>query len=316
MECVVADNNALSLPKSMADYGRSASSLATAMLNEGKSPQEISAALSKHAKGDHPEGQDPARGLLVAWGAGASVVGGTIVGPITGAAAVIGGGILGGATDVTKQFLTLKPGEHYSATDTLIAVGTGALTQGKGTLFSTLVNTGGAYLGSKVKGEDPTTSMLGNAVGTVIGNKVGGSLPMKCFLKVILIKLPRLVGKLCWSCNRLHCRRRYKENTRKKKINNKRSVIFRLKQFIYLILGWGIVFSVCCMISIPLAYLIIFFKERYFLLDIQPAISGLKFSIKVGGSGGAIFGFFICLFSLIEEFCKKFSSLNKNKEGE
>ncbi|ERT12620.1 hypothetical protein QPK14_17145 [Photorhabdus temperata subsp. temperata] len=43
----------------MADYGRSASSLATAMLNEGKSPQEISAALSKHAKGDHLEGQDP-----------------------------------------------------------------------------------------------------------------------------------------------------------------------------------------------------------------------------------------------------------------
>ncbi|MGS0629690.1 MULTISPECIES: hypothetical protein [Photorhabdus] len=34
------DNNALSLPKGMVDYGRSASSLATAMLNEGKSPQE------------------------------------------------------------------------------------------------------------------------------------------------------------------------------------------------------------------------------------------------------------------------------------
>ncbi|WP_080985040.1 two-partner secretion domain-containing protein [Photorhabdus luminescens] len=168
------DNNALSLPKGMADYGRSASSLSTTMLNEGKSSQEISAALSKHAKGDHPEGQDPVRGLLVAWGAGASAVGGTIVAPVAGAAAVIGGGILGGATDVTKQLLTLKPGENYSATDTLIAVGTGALTQGKGTLLSTFVNTGGAYLGSKVKGEDPTTSMLGNAVGTVIGNKVGG----------------------------------------------------------------------------------------------------------------------------------------------
>ncbi|WP_262500018.1 hypothetical protein [Photorhabdus heterorhabditis] len=54
MECVVTDNNALSLPKGVMDYGRSASSLATAMLNEGKSPQEISAALSKHAKGDQP----------------------------------------------------------------------------------------------------------------------------------------------------------------------------------------------------------------------------------------------------------------------
>ncbi|CAQ85403.1 MULTISPECIES: hypothetical protein [Photorhabdus] len=61
------DNNALSLPKGMADYGRSASSLAIAMLNEGKSPQEISAALSKHAKGDHPAGQDPVRGLITAW---------------------------------------------------------------------------------------------------------------------------------------------------------------------------------------------------------------------------------------------------------
>ncbi|WP_232832586.1 hypothetical protein [Photorhabdus sp. CRCIA-P01] len=73
------ENNALSLPKGMADYGRSASSLATAMSNKGQSSQEISAALSKHAKGDHPEGQDPARGLLIAWGAGASAVGGTIL---------------------------------------------------------------------------------------------------------------------------------------------------------------------------------------------------------------------------------------------
>ncbi len=47
MEWVVADNNALSLPKGMADYGRSASSLATAMLNEGKSLQEISQIIDK-----------------------------------------------------------------------------------------------------------------------------------------------------------------------------------------------------------------------------------------------------------------------------
>ncbi len=46
-------------------------------------------------------------------------------------------------------------------------------------------------------------------------------------------------------------------------MNNKRGIIFRLKQFIYLVLGWGIIFSVCCMISIPLTYLIILFKEGY-----------------------------------------------------
>ncbi|WP_350307334.1 hypothetical protein [Photorhabdus viridis] len=97
-------------------------------------------------------------------------------------------------------------------------------------------------------------------------------------------------------------------------MNNKRGTIFRLKQFIYLVLGWGMIFSVCCMISIPLTYLILFFQEGYFLLDIQPAINGLKFSIKVGGSGGVIFGLFIYLFSLIQEFYKKLSSPNKNKE--
>ncbi|PWC10706.1 hemagglutinin [Brenneria corticis] len=43
------------------------------------------------------------------------------------------------------------------------------------------VNTGGAYLGSKAKGEDPTASMTGNAVGTVIGNKVGGKFTSRCF---------------------------------------------------------------------------------------------------------------------------------------
>ncbi|MCK3669959.1 hypothetical protein [Photorhabdus noenieputensis] len=113
MECVVTDNNALSLLKGMADYCRSASSLAIAMLNEGKSPQEISAALSKHAKGDHPEGQDPVMRIISHLGIGASAVGGTIVAPINGTTAVIGGGILGRATDTTKQLLTLKPREHY-----------------------------------------------------------------------------------------------------------------------------------------------------------------------------------------------------------
>lgn len=67
----------------------------------------------------------------------------------------------------------MHPGEKYSTTDTLIAVGESALTQGKSIIFSTLVNTGGAYLGSKAKGEDPTVPMVGNTIGTILGNKAG-----------------------------------------------------------------------------------------------------------------------------------------------
>ncbi len=68
MEWVVTDNNALSLPKGMAEYGRAQSSLAMQMLREGATPDELSEALAKQARGTHPEGQDPARGLIVAWG--------------------------------------------------------------------------------------------------------------------------------------------------------------------------------------------------------------------------------------------------------
>lgn len=37
-------------------------------IKEGKTVQELNASVREMTKGDHPEGQDPARGLLVAWG--------------------------------------------------------------------------------------------------------------------------------------------------------------------------------------------------------------------------------------------------------
>ncbi|WP_228957315.1 MULTISPECIES: hypothetical protein [Photorhabdus] len=68
MEWVVVENNALSLPKGMAEYGRAQSSLAMKMYKEGATPDQLSEELARQARGTHPEGQDPARGLIVAWG--------------------------------------------------------------------------------------------------------------------------------------------------------------------------------------------------------------------------------------------------------
>ncbi|WP_031281914.1 VENN motif pre-toxin domain-containing protein, partial [Photorhabdus temperata] len=62
------ENNALSLPKGMADYGRAQSSLAMKMYREGATPDQLSEELARQTRGTHPEGQDPARGLIVAWG--------------------------------------------------------------------------------------------------------------------------------------------------------------------------------------------------------------------------------------------------------
>ncbi len=178
------ENNGISdgfkLSKGIAEYGLSASTLATSMSKDNKLPQEVTAALSKHAKGDLPEGQDPARGLLVAWAPVPAIAASTVIAPATATYGFLFGGALGGATDATQQLITMKPGETYSYTDTLIAIGTGSLTQGKGVIFTTVVNGGGAYLGSSIKHEDPTASVAGSIFGSVLGgttsNKVTNSL--------------------------------------------------------------------------------------------------------------------------------------------
>ncbi|MDC9622851.1 hemagglutinin repeat-containing protein [Xenorhabdus sp. XENO-7] len=52
----------------LANYGQTQGSLANKMIQEGATPDELSEALAKQARGTHPEGQDPAKGLIVAWG--------------------------------------------------------------------------------------------------------------------------------------------------------------------------------------------------------------------------------------------------------
>ena len=64
------ENNALSpgdFGQGMADYAQAQTSLGTSMIQSGASADEISAALAKAAQGDMPEGQDAAKGLLIAW---------------------------------------------------------------------------------------------------------------------------------------------------------------------------------------------------------------------------------------------------------
>ncbi|EMY3222582.1 hemagglutinin repeat-containing protein [Escherichia coli] len=177
------ENNGISdgfkLSKGMAEYGLSASTLATSMSKDNKLPQEVTAALSKHAKGDLPEGQDPARGLLVAWAPVPAIAASTVIAPVTATYGFLFGGALGGATDATQQLITMKPGETYSYTDTLIAIGTGSLTQGKGVIFTTVVNGGGAYLGSSIKHEDPTASVAGSIFGSVLGGTTSNKVTNK-----------------------------------------------------------------------------------------------------------------------------------------
>ncbi|MCC8376622.1 hypothetical protein CKY10_03825 [Photorhabdus sp. HUG-39] len=66
------DNNALSMGSlfgsESAKHFEGAGSLAQKMTQSGATPEEINAALTHYLKGQVPEGQDPAKGLIIAWG--------------------------------------------------------------------------------------------------------------------------------------------------------------------------------------------------------------------------------------------------------
>ena len=175
------NNDQFGFSPGMMSSGQAAFTLGEYMTEHGATPEQISAAQSDLARGLGTGAPQPATEFVKAWALFMSGVGGAVIAPTAGTAAVIGGGALGGITDATKQAITInfKPEEKYSYTDTLIAIGTGAVTQGKGLIFSGAVNSGGAYFGSRLKGEDATGAVTGAVVGTLIGYKGGEKITEK-----------------------------------------------------------------------------------------------------------------------------------------
>ncbi|QUY51135.1 hypothetical protein JK621_19700 [Serratia plymuthica] len=153
------------------------------MTEYGATAEQITAAQADLARGLGTGAPQPATEFVKAWALLMSGVGGAVITPTAGTAAVIGGGVFGGVSDAGKQLLTMQPSDTYSYADTLIAIGTGALTQGKGLAFSEATNTSGAYLGSKIKGEDGTGAVTGAVLGTLVGYKGGEKITEKIISK-------------------------------------------------------------------------------------------------------------------------------------
>lgn len=111
--------------------------------------------------------------------------------PTAGATAIGVGAVIGGGANISYQLssemksaslIQLEAAlKSLSYTDATIATVVGGLTQGKGFLASEIINVGGAYVGSEIKGTDATSAMTGAAMGTAVGPVAGkvasGSLP-------------------------------------------------------------------------------------------------------------------------------------------
>ncbi|EGU4502643.1 hypothetical protein HVC08_002260 [Salmonella enterica] len=175
MSSRITENNAegWTLPKGMADYGQSSSTLGMSMAQGGQSPQTISSALETNARGSLPEGQQPATGLVKAWGAGAST---TLLPELLpsslSATSIIGSGLIGGGVNIANQLTNDKP---FSVTDALIAAGTSAVSEGRGYVTTGVISGLGAYSGAVLQGKGTLAPTVGAVIGS-LGGKYGGNL--------------------------------------------------------------------------------------------------------------------------------------------
>ena len=170
---VEAENNqvAMLMPKGMMDYGQAQASLGQFMMQNGATLEEIVQAQAELARGKGLNYTDPVSGLLKGWVLLMSTAATAGLGPAAGLGAAVTGGVISGAANAGAQLATKDSGS-FSYLDALIAIGTGALTQGKGVVTTSVTSMSGAFTGSVIKGEDPTNAMIGAGIGAVAGGGV------------------------------------------------------------------------------------------------------------------------------------------------
>ncbi|WP_323066148.1 filamentous hemagglutinin N-terminal domain-containing protein [Aeromonas jandaei] len=160
------------LPSGLIDAGMAAESLGKFMVDNGATPSEISQAQNDLTRGVGTGAQQPATEFLKQWVLFMSNSAAMRAGSATGMSSVVTGGVIGGAANGGAQIIT-NDNKPFNYVDALIAVGSGSLTQGKGIIGTEVISVSGAYIGSKIKGEEPESAMVGAAIGSAIGSASG-----------------------------------------------------------------------------------------------------------------------------------------------
>lgn len=166
------ENNHLSLPNGLINHAQVESSLGMFMAQNGASADEISLAQADLAKGLGTGASQPATELVKKWALLMSSAATLGTGTAAGIGGAVTGGVVGGVANTSTQ-LTINGDKPFSYADALAAIGTGALSQGKGAVITGGISIGGAYVGSTIKGEDPQNAMIGAGLGSAAGSGVG-----------------------------------------------------------------------------------------------------------------------------------------------
>ncbi len=145
------------------------------MVDNGATPSEIYQAQNDLTRGVGTGAQQPATEFLKQWVLFMSNSAAMRAGSATGMSSVVTGGVIGGAANGGAQIIT-NDNKPFNYVDALIAVGSGSLTQGKGIIGTEVISVSGAYIGSKIKGEEPESAMVGAAIGSASGKVVSDKL--------------------------------------------------------------------------------------------------------------------------------------------
>jgi filamentous hemagglutinin len=167
MEEIVLENNALSLPSGMMDYGQAATSWNQYAVDNNLTPEQTQAGLDKLAKGDLPEGANIAKVIVDGYVDGVMIAGSIYLGPAAAAGKATAGALISGGGNATFQILNMKPGGEFSYYSAFAATTTGYLAPGCGIWANTVINMGSAFAT-----DGPNAGAVG---GAAIGSLAGGA---------------------------------------------------------------------------------------------------------------------------------------------
>jgi filamentous hemagglutinin len=142
----VVENNTLSIPSGMMNYGQAAASWNQYAVDNNLTPEQTQAGLNKLAKGDLPEGANISKAIVEGYQDGVFIADAFYLAPQIAIAKGIIGAVIGGGANSAFQYMNMaRDGEfsYYSAT---VAAGAGYLAPEYNIGGNTLINMGGAFM--------------------------------------------------------------------------------------------------------------------------------------------------------------------------
>jgi filamentous hemagglutinin len=171
------NNDQFGFSPGMMSYGSGAMSLQESMVKEGKSFDEIQAAMSHYAKGDMPEGADIAKVIINGYADGAMIAGAIYLGPAASIGKVAVSSVLSGGANAAYQWYDMNQPGHETKTydywSTTAAAVTGGLAPGRGIPANIGIAIGGTIFTDKT---DPG-ALTGSAAGSLFGGVIGTYAP-------------------------------------------------------------------------------------------------------------------------------------------